>query len=296
MRTKRRAPGSFLCALPALLLLFGLFVLPMALLVRVSLYAGGGHSGFGVGSGGFYQPGTWTLDAYRTLLADFYFRDVLAFTVALGLGLAALTVAIAYPLSLFIRGLRPLPKWLALGAVVAPKLANLLVVIYGWELILGDSGPINRTLLGLGLLAQPIELLHNLAGVVIGETYLMLPYAVLILVAALERIDPSLEPAARGLGATPGQVFRRVTLPLSAPGLVLAAIVSLIWGLGAFVSPYLLGGPEQITLAVDIQKQTFENLNWPRGAADAVLLILVIALLIGMFSLAARPRRSGVQT
>jgi ABC-type spermidine/putrescine transport system permease subunit I len=288
MQAERRWWAPLACASPALTLLIVLFVLPMALLVRVSLYAGGGQSGFGIGGGGFYQPGTWTLDAYRTLFGDFYFRQVLGFTIALGLGITAITIAIAYPLALFIRSLSRRAKALALGAIILPKLANLLVVVYGWELLLGNTGPINRALLGLGLVAQPVELFHNLTGVLIGETYLILPYAVLVLVAALARIDPALEPAARGLGATRWGAFRRVTLPLSLPGLALAATISLIWALGAFISPYLLGGPEQITLAVDVQKQTFENLNWPRGAADAVLMLIAIAGALAAFGALSR--------
>jgi ABC-type spermidine/putrescine transport system permease subunit I len=284
---------ALLCTLPAALLLLVLFVLPMLLLLRVSLFEGGGQSGFGVGAGGFYRPGTWSLQAYGTLLGDFYFREVLGFTLALGAALATLSVLIAYPLALFIWRLSGKRKWLALGAVVLPKIANLLVVIYGWVLILSNEGPINHTLLRLGLIRQPLELLHNLAGVLIGETYLILPYAVLVLVAAFERIDPTLEAAARGLGASRWQTFRRVTLPLSARGVVLAGMISLIWGLGAFISPYLLGGPEQITLAVDVQKQAFENLNWPRAAADAVLMLVVVTLVVAVFGFTSRARRTG---
>jgi ABC-type spermidine/putrescine transport system permease subunit I len=292
LRSELRRWAPWLCAGPAILMLVVLFVLPMLLLLRVSLFEGGGQSGFGLGAGGFYRPGTWTLQAYGTLLGDFYFRDVLGFTVALGVGLALLSVLIAYPLALFIRSLRGWVKWLALSAVVLPKLANLLVVIYGWVLILSNEGPINRTLLRLGLSSQPLELLHNLTAVVIGETYLILPYAVLVLVAAFERIDPTLEAAAQGLGASRWQTFTRVTLPLSARGLALAGMISLIWGLGAFISPYLLGGPEQITLSVDVQKQAFENLNWPRAAADAVLMLVVVTAVVVAF---ARSARSGRQ-
>jgi ABC-type spermidine/putrescine transport system permease subunit I len=278
----------WLYAAPAMLLLLALFVLPMGLLLRVSLFEGGGQSGFGLGAGGLYRPGTWSLQAYTTLLGDFYFRDVLGFTLAMGIALAVLSVLIAYPLALFIRTLSGWMKWLALSAVVLPKLANLLVVIYGWVLILSNEGPLNRALLKLGVIQRPVELLHNLTGVLIGETYLILPYAVLVLVATLERIDPALETAAQGLGANRWQVFYRVTLPLSARGVALAGMISLIWGLGAFISPYLLGGPEQITLAVDVQKQAFENLNWPRAAADAVLMLVVVSAVVAMFGIVSR--------
>jgi ABC-type spermidine/putrescine transport system permease subunit I len=180
-----------LLAAPALALLLVFFLVPLLLLLRVSLYEP-------PQGGRFYRPGTWTLHGYLWAAADTYTRDVLVFTVLLGLGVAAVTLLAGYPLALFIHGLRPRAKALALAAVVLPKLASVLVVLYGLELMLSNTGPVNRALLALGLAAEPVMLFHNLTGVVIGETYLILPYAVLVLVAALDRIDPALVPAARG--------------------------------------------------------------------------------------------------
>ena len=152
------------------------------------------------------------------------------------------------------------------------------------ELILGNTGPVNQVLLALGIISQPLTLFHNLTGVVISETYLILPYCVLILVTAFDRIDVNLVPAARGLGASPWQTFWRVTFPLSLPGLYLATMLSLIFALGAFEGPYLMGSPQEITLAVDIQKQTFENLNWPRGAAEAIMMLVTLCVCIALYS------------
>lgn len=273
---------------PALILLICFFIAPMILLGRVSLYEGGGKSGFGIGGGGFYTPGTWTLDAYLTLLQDQYFWQVLTFTVLLGVGMTVVTLLLAYPLALFIQGLTPRWKAIALVAVVLPKLANPLVIIYGIQLLLSNSGPINQLLLNLGLISTPLMLFHNLTGVVIGGTYLIFPYAVLVLVTAFDRIDVNLVPAARGLGATPWSAFWRVTFPLSLPGLSLATLLSLIFALGAFESPYLLGSPQEITLAVDIQKQTFENLNWPRGAAEAVMMLVTLVVCIAVYTVSIR--------
>src|SRR5215469_15212545 len=98
----RRGGRPYLLVAPAVALLLLFFLAPMLLLFRVSLYEGGGRSGFGIGGGGFYKPGTWTLQTYRTLLGETYFREVLTFTVVLGVGVAVITLAIAYPLSLFI--------------------------------------------------------------------------------------------------------------------------------------------------------------------------------------------------
>jgi ABC-type spermidine/putrescine transport system permease subunit I len=263
----------------------------MLLLVRVSLYEGGGRSGFGIG-GGFYTPGTWTVQAYRTLLTETYFREVWAFTVALGVGVAGATLAVAYPLSLFIHRLPPWPKRLALTAVILPKLANVLVLVYGLELLLGNAGPVNGLLVGLGAVSEPVAFYHNVPGVLIGETYLILPYAVLVLVATLDGIDPTLVPAARGLGAGPVRAFWRVTLPLSASGIALAGLLGLVWALGAFIGPALLGGPQELTLAVEVQRQTFENVNWPRGAATAVLMLVTLAACLTLYRLPAKAVRS----
>jgi ABC-type spermidine/putrescine transport system permease subunit I len=292
--TPPRSPPNWrphLLAAPAVALLLLFFLAPMLQLVRVSLYEGGGRSGFGIGGGGFYKPGTWTVQAYRTLLGENYFREVLTFTVVLGVVVAGITLTIAYPLSLFIHRLPSRAKALALTAVVLPKLANVLVLIYGLELLLGNSGPVNGLLVGLGAVSEPVTLFHNLLGVLIGETYLILPYAVLVLVAALDRIDPTLVPAARGLGAGPLRTFWRVTLPLSAPGIALAALLSLIWALGAFIGPVLLGSPQELTLAVEVQRQTFENINWPRGAATAVLMLVTLVACVALYQVPARVLR-----
>lgn len=280
--------SPLLLTAPALILLICFFVAPMILLGRVSLYKGGGRSGFGIGGGGFYTPNTWTLDAYFTLFKDQYFWEVLTFTVLLGIGMTVVTLLLAYPLALFIQGLTPRWKAIALAAVVLPKLANPLVIIYGIQLLLSNSGPINQLLLTFGLISTPLMLFHNVTGVVIGGTYLIFPYAVLVLVTAFDRIDANLVPAARGLGATPWIAFWRVTFPLSLPGLSLATLLSLIFALGAFESPYLLGSPQEITLAVDIQKQTFENLNWPRGAAEAMMMLVTLAVCIALYRVSIR--------
>jgi ABC-type spermidine/putrescine transport system permease subunit I len=123
-----------------------------------------------------------------------------------------------------------------------------------------------------------------LVGVIIAETYLILPYAILVITLALDRIDPALVPAARGLGAGPWMAFRRVTLPLSLPGVVLAGLLCLIWSLGAFVGPVLLGGPDEATLGVMVLKWGQEDGNWPRAAAAAILSLITVALCVALYA------------
>jgi ABC-type spermidine/putrescine transport system permease subunit I len=262
-------------------LLVGFFLGPLLLLVRVSLYESGGGAGF-------YRPDTWSAAAYSELLGESFGRGVIGFTVALGFAVAALSVLIGYPLALFIHTLPRRAKALALAAVILPKLANVFVVLYGVNLLLGNAGPVNRSLLWLGLTSAPVPLTHNLVGVLIGETYLILPYAVLVLVPAFDRIDPALTAAARGLGAGPWTAFRRVTLPLSLPGVAVAGQLCLIWALGAFVGPILLGNPDQATLAVLVPDRGIERSDWPRAAATAVLSLVTIAVCVAAYSWPAR--------
>jgi ABC-type spermidine/putrescine transport system permease subunit I len=263
-------------------LLLALFLGPLLLLLRVSFTESA------VGGAGFYQPGTWSVHAYAELLGERFGRGIVWFTVLLGVGVAALSVLIGYPLALVIHALPRRAKVLALGVVILPKLSNVFVVLYGVNLLLGLNGPVNRTLLALGVTSEPLLLTHNLVGVLIAETYLILPYAVLVLIPALDRIDPALTAAARGLGAGPWTTFRRVTLPLSLPGVAVAGQLCLIWALGAFVGPVLLGGPEQTTLAVWVQKLGLEYGDWPRAAATAVLTVLTVAVCVALYAVPAR--------
>lgn len=271
-------------AAPSIVLLVTLLVWPMMFLARLSFCKGGGSSGFGIG-GGFYEPGTWTLKVYDTLLHEKYFWDVTGFTIWLGFVVTVICVVLGYPTAHFLWQLPKRWKPIGLACVIIPKLSSLLVTIYGLKIILGDHGPINEMLLQLGIIQKPLALQYTPTGVIVGKSLLILPYTILLIWGGLERLDRGLLSAARGLGASPWQTFLRVTLPLSLPALAAGAIISLIWGLGAFISPYLLGSPDEITLAVDVQRQMFENFNWPRGAGEGMAMLFTLAIIGGACTL-----------
>jgi ABC-type spermidine/putrescine transport system permease subunit I len=269
----------YLLSAPAASLLVGLLAGPLVLLFRVSLYEPArGH--------GFFVPGTWTTANFIAITDDYGLR-LLGFTVLFGGGVAFTTVLVAYPLALFIRSLAPLGRRMALAVVLLPKLASVLVLVFGLQQLLGDAGPVNHLLLAAGVLGEPVHLLRNGFGALVGEVYLILPYAVLVLVVQVLGIDPNLEAAARGLGASRWQTFRRVTLPLSLPGLLLAGQLGLVWGLGAFLGPLLLGGPAETTLSVEVHRQAFEYSRWPRAAAVAVLLVAAVVVVLAGYSVLA---------
>jgi ABC-type spermidine/putrescine transport system permease subunit I len=274
----------YLLAGPSLSLLVLFLAGPLGLLLRVSLYEPA------VGGRGFYQPGTWSVQSYRDLLADSTFREVAGFTVVAGAGITALTLLIAYPLALFIHRLPVRARAVAIGTVIVPKLCNVLVLVYGLQLVLSGAGPISQVIVWLGLSGEPVLLHRNLAGMVVGETYLLLGYAVLLVLVGLARVDGEVEAAARGLGAGPWQAFWRVTWPLSLPGLLAAGQLTLLWALAAVLGPLLLGGPQETTLGVEVQRQALEYHRWPRAAAIAVLLM---GLLVAGLLLTGLRRREG---
>lgn len=266
-----------LLALPASSYVAFFLAVPLALLLRVSFYEGGSQSGFGIGGSAYYQPGTWSLSAYRQLFAERYILELLQFNALFGLGVAALCILTGFGLALFIGQLTPRWRPLAWCCVVLPKFANVLIIIYGLKLILSGTGPVREALQALGA-ANETQLNSSLFGAAIGTAYFIVPYVAIVMASSLARIDPLLIHAARGLGAGPWAVFQHVLLPLCSGGLRVSIFIAMIWSIGAFAAPQMLGTPNEITLGIEVQRQVFENINWPRGAATAVLLIVVYAI------------------
>lgn len=282
----RAHPRTVLLA-PVVAFLWAFFVAPLAAVFRVSLASNPGGTGYGDGTP-FYLPGTWTLANYIRFFGDPYFLQIMSFTVELGLSTAAATILVSYALAWQIHRARPLMKGVLLLAVVLPKFTNILVLMYGFLIVFGANGLINQALIAAGITSAPVPMVYNLFAVLLGEVVLIMPYCVLILVAVLHTIDPELEDSARSLGASEGQVFWYVTLPLSLPGVWVATLLSFIWGVGAFVAPYLLGTPEHYTLAVEVDRQTNWRLNWAMGSAVAMILVAVIGVVVTAYLHAQR--------
>ncbi len=258
---------------PCLGLLAVFFVLPLAWLVRVSLYQRTS------GAGGFYIADSFTLDHYAAVMTDPYFRGIALATLRLGLVVTATTLLLAYPLAVYLWRAGPTLKRGTLLAILLPKLTNLLVAMYGVLVVLANAGPINSLLLAGGIVREPLAMFANLFAVVVGETLILVPYPVLIIATALHGVDPRLVEAARGMGAGPLRAFYEVPFKLTLPSVLLAALVSLVWALGAFAAPVVLGNPDLYPVAVEVYTTTFEDVNWPLGATLAVLNMAVVTLL-----------------
>jgi spermidine/putrescine transport system permease protein len=267
-----------LLAAPALIWLAVFLLVPLAIVLIVSLSTRGpyGKTIYDFTLGNF-------LRAFDPIYIPAYGRSVW-----IAAATTLLTVLVSYPVSYYI-ALKAKPGWkrILLVLTVIPFWTSFLIRTYSWILLLRSEGVINSVLLRAGLMDEPLKLLYSDVAVLVGQVYGELPFMILPLYVALERLDVRLLEAAQDLGANRFWTFIKVTLPLSRPGLIAGIVLVFIPSLGAFITPDLLGGAKSMMIGNLIQNQ-FALLNQPFGSAlsimltAAVLLLLVIAMRAGL--------------
>lgn len=175
-------------------------------------------------------------------------------------------------------------RWLGVLTVLVllPFMSSLLVRTFAWTAILGNQGVINKVLLGLGVVDEPVTLVKNTLGTVIGMSHILLPYLVLPTYAAMRRIDESMLPAALGLGASRTKAFLRVFLPLSAPGVAAGCFLVFVLSIGFYITPELLGGPKDQMLGQLIVRQVSPLLQFGVASAIGVVLLVVTLVVLGL--------------
>ena len=204
-------------------------------------------------------------------------------------GVTLLSLVLAYPIAYLLAFDLTRNKLLWLMLFTLPCWISYLLRVLSWKLILGYQGMINTSLMGLGIIDQPIEaLLYNSTSVVIALTHAWAPFAILPIYVSLEKIDRSLIRASGDLSDTPMQTFYRVILPLSLPGVTAAFVLVFIPTFGDYVTPHLLGGPTGVMIGNFIAMQFGASNNWPLGAAVALLAMLVATLLVCIFIAGSR--------
>jgi len=233
----------------------------------------------------------WTIQNYVQFLSDPFYRDVLWRTLALGAWTTAGCLILGFPLALLLSRLRGMRRSVLYFVLLLPLLTSAVVRTFGWMILLGNNGFINKSLIGLGIVDEPIRMMYTMTGIVIALVEVLLPFMVLALDAALLNIDPHLYEAAQNLGARRARVFAKVTLPLALPGIVSGSVLVFTLAVSAFVTPSLIGGPRIKLMSTLIYQQSMGLLNWPFGGAIAfVMLFTIFALFVLTFRLTARPR------
>jgi spermidine/putrescine transport system permease protein len=260
MNTKKSFPWLVLPPAITLIVLFGV---PLLLVLAVSFASRGTY-------GGIEWIGTLT---NYTSIADQLYLMIFWRSLWLAVATTAICLIMGFPMAYAIA--RAPKRWqgILLLLVIIPFWTNFLVRTYAWMFILRTEGLLNTVLMSLGLIHEPLNILFTDWAVLIGLVYGYLPFMVLPLYAALERLDPSLIEAAWDLYAKPVQVFTRVVLPLSKPGVIAGCVLVFIPSLGAYVTPDLLGGARTMMIGNLIQHQYLVVRDWPFGSALSFVLM-----------------------
>ena len=250
---------------PALLMLGLVFLLPLVLFFVRTLFV--------------EVPATALPGLFADVLTSRSMQIAMLTTLWISALVTVVTLLLGYPVAFYLANRQGWRLSLVMFCIVVPYFTSVIVRTYSWMVLLGRNGIINQVLIGVGLVSQPLPLLYNSFGIVVGMAYVLLPYMILTLYAAIKAIDPSLPRAARALGAGPFTVFRRVTLPLSWHGIVSGSLIVLILGIGFFITPALMGGPGNVMVAMLVERSIEIMLDWQSAAVmSLVLLVATLAL------------------
>lgn len=257
------------------------FIVPLLYLIRLSLYE--------PTPDGAYLAGTLSLQSYADVLTSNLIVGLIVFTVKFTIVVTVVTLALGLLLSYAIWRADGVLKTALLFSVILPLLTTLVVKLYSWLLLLSPIGPFNSLLMATGSIEQPMLLVNNFFGTVVGQVYTALPYATLAIYSVMSTIDWQTVQAARDLGASRPRSFFEVVLPQTLPGISVATVVTFAWGVGAYAAPALLGSASERTFAIEVERLMLRQFNWPvAGALSVILLVFVLITILIMFSLLNR--------
>ncbi|MGJ4910079.1 ABC transporter permease [Bradyrhizobium sp. HKCCYLS2033] len=270
-----------LLVVPACLLVLALLVGPMILMFRISLNQ--------------FSPTQLMVQAlspdnYLKAATDPYYQQIILATLGIALLCTLLTLVLAFPAAYWLGRMESRWKSLVVIATLFPLLVGNVVRSAGWMALFARDGLVNTTLLKLGLISAPLEIMYTTKAVIIGIIAVVLPYMILTLSAVIESIPRDLEYAAANLGASGPRVFWRVILPLSGPGVAAGSILVFVLCMNTYATAALLGGPRFKMMAPAVYDQFVRGNNWPMGAALAFML-LAVTMAFTVFGSVAFARR-----
>ena len=222
-------------------------------------------------------------DNYASLWLDSLYRDSYVKSLIVAVVSTSLLLLIGYPIAYAAARSSPAIRSIVLMLIILPFWTAFLIRVYAWMTILQRDGLLNKALVTLGIVNEPVAWLASDTAVIIGIVYSYLPFMILPLYAVLERIDDTLYEAAADLGATPWTTFWRVTVPLSAPGIVAGVLLCFIPIVGEFVIPDLLGSSSTMMIGQTLWMEFFANRDWPLASAVAIVMLLILLAPIALY-------------
>jgi spermidine/putrescine transport system permease protein len=272
--TRRKLASSGLVSAPIIWMVAFLFI-PYAVMFTYSFY---------IKNYPTFIP-AFVFDNYRTVISDPLYFQVFFRTAKIALSVAVSALIIAYPLAYFLvfKVQNKQVRAALYMAVIVPLWVSYLLRAYTWKTILGSEGILNSFLVWTGILDQPTDIfLYNQFSMVVTLTYIFVPFMVMPIYTALEKIPRSMIEASKDLGVGPIRTFLRVTLPLSMPGVIAGATFTICLTFGDFVAAFLVGGPNGAMIATIIQSQFGATLNWPLGAALSIVVLLIVLTIVSL--------------
>jgi ABC-type spermidine/putrescine transport system permease subunit I len=271
-RTTSKAPRdrTLLLMLPALAMLIFMFLVPLVLFfVRTFTEFDGTTAEF--------------IDQARDLLLSQAYLTALGTTNWISLIVTVTVLLIGYPIAYYLTTATGIGVNIVVLSIVLPYFTSIIVRTFSWMVLLGEHGLVNNTLMATGLIHAPLPLMYNRLGVLIGMSYVLLPYMVLTLYAAMRAIDPSLLRASASLGASGFYTFWRVYFPLSLHGVLSGALIVYILSIGFFITPALMGGQHDIMIAMLIDRALEVAVDWPAAALMSLTLLVVTLVLYAIY-------------
>ncbi|WP_042347453.1 ABC transporter permease [Bacillus massiliigorillae] len=229
----------------------------------------------------FFDDSGFTMEYISTVFTSPVYLQVILLTFKVAIIVTIVSLFLAYPVSYLLVQIES-ARWkkVVFSAVLIPFWISLLVRTFSWNILLSDQGVINKTLMSIGIINEPLALMYNTTGVVIGMTHVLIPYMILSLYAVMGGIDRNLLLAAEGLGARPSRAFLDVFLPLSLPGILSGSLLVFVLSLGFYVTPALLGSANNMTVPMLIENNINVTLNWHLASAISFALLFLTLLLI----------------
>jgi len=266
------ARSPWLLSAPGLILFAALLGAPLILTVMLSFYQ------FDYSTGGI-QP-AFSLVNYLDVLTDSYFHRIFGRTFGVALLVTVICILIGAPEAYILNRMRNPWKSIFLLIVIGPLLISVIVRTLGWALLFGSQGGISTALQWLGVVDEPVSLMFTMTGMTIALVHVLVPFMVLAVWASLQRLDPQVEDAALTLGASQATVLRRIVLPQVMPGILSGSLIVFSLTASAFATPSIIGGRRLKVVATTAYDEYLSTLNWPLGAAIAIVLLVATAIVI----------------
>ncbi len=256
---------------PGLLVFVTMLLAPLALTAILSLNVFNGMEGI---------QNVYSLKNYLEIFSDSYYLEIFARTAVMSAIVTVLCVVLGVPETIIISRMRGRWRGVFLLIILAPLLISVVVRTLGWSILMGNNGLINKGLMLFHIIDEPLRLAFTMTGVTIAMVHVMVPFMVISVWASLQKLDPQVENAGLSLGASQRTVFRRVVLPQLLPGILSGSIIVFALSASAFATPALLGGRRLKVVATAAYDEFLNTLNWPLGAAIAVVLLVANVVII----------------